>query len=69
VAKSKKDKAKENYYRSNMIQKLNCNLRDNAIDVEHEWELVTEFTKQTFDRVPTLQPVFLKTERECGEIF
>ena len=27
-----------------------------------------EFTKQDFDRLPNLRPVFIKTLRECGEI-
>ena len=30
---------------------------------------MTEFTKQTFDRLPPLKPVFLQNIKECGEIF
>jgi len=67
-AKSKKDVARQNYYLSNQVKMLRCNLRDNAMDVKQEWELVTEFTKQTFDRVPYLKPVLISTEKECGEI-
>ena len=67
-AKSKKDISRQNYYLSNQVKQLRCNLRDNAIDVKPEWELITEFTKQTFDRVPTLKPVLMGTVRECGEI-
>jgi len=43
-------------------------LRCYSIDVNEEWDLITEFTKQSFDRLPTLKPVFLRTEKECGEI-
>lgn len=66
---SKKKKAQQNYYLSNQIKQLKCNLRDNAIDVRPEWELIMEFNRQTFDRVPNLTPAFIGTERECGEIF
>lgn len=67
-AKSKKDVAKQNYYLSNQMKMLRCNLRDNSIDVKPEWNLITELTKQSFDRVPPLEPEFIQTERECGDI-
>jgi len=67
-AKSKKDKSRQNYYLSNMVKQLRCNLRDNSIDVNPELELVGEFTKQSFDRLPTLKPVSLPNVKECGEI-
>lgn len=51
-----------------MVKQLRCNLRDNSIDVKPEWELVGEFTKQSFDRLPTLKPVSLPNVKECGEI-
>ena len=44
-AKSKKDQAKQNYYKSNMVKQLRCNLRDNSIDVKPEWTLIKELTK------------------------
>lgn len=44
-------------------------MRDFAIDVKAEWEEITEFSKQTFDRVPKVQPVFLKNAMECGEVY
>jgi hypothetical protein len=67
-AKSKKDIAKQNYHLSNMIRMLRCNLRDNSIDVKPEWNLIQEFTKQTFDRVPPCVPTFVGTVKECGDI-
>lgn len=39
------------------------------MDVKQEWEEIVEFTKQTFDRLPKLQPVFERNARECGEVF
>jgi len=39
------------------------------VDVKQEWEEITEFNKQTIDRLPKLQPVFEKNIRECGEVF
>lgn len=66
---SKKKKAQQNYYQSNQTRMLRCNLRDNSIDVKPEWELIQEFTKQTFDRIGTCKPVFIGTERECGELY
>jgi hypothetical protein len=68
-AKSKKDQAKQNYYKSNMVKQLRCNLRDNSIDVKPEWVLIKELTKQTFDRLPMLRPVFLENAKECGEVY
>ena len=44
-AKSKKDQAKQNYYKSNMVKQLRCNLRDNSIDIKPEWVLMKELTK------------------------
>ena len=67
-AKSKKDQAKQNYYKSNMVKQLRCNLRDNSIDVKPEWTLIKELTKQTFDRLPMLRPVLLENVMECGEV-
>jgi len=43
-------------------------LRDNSIDVNPEWELMHEFNKQTFDRLPPLRPVLLSTVKECGDV-
>lgn len=67
-AKSKKDQAKQNYYKSNIVKQLRCNLRDNSIDVKPEWVLIKELTKQTFDRLAPLKPEFLENARECGEV-
>ena len=53
---------------SNIVKMLRCNLRDNSIDVKPEWELIQEFTKQTFERVAPVVPTFLGTEKECGDI-
>lgn len=47
---------------------MRCNLRDYSIDIKPEWALVKELTKQTFDRLPMLRPVFLENVKECGEI-
>jgi hypothetical protein len=65
---SKKKIAQQNYYLSNQVRQLKCNLRDNSIDVKPDWDLILEFNKQTFDRVANITPVFLGTVKECGEI-
>jgi translation initiation factor 3 subunit D len=51
-----------------MVKQLRCNLRDNSVDVKPEWVLIKELTKQTFDRLPMLRPVFMQNIKECGEI-
>lgn len=53
---------------TNIVKQLRCNLRDNSIDVEPQWLPINEFSKQLFDRLPTVKPVFMGNERECGEI-
>mmetsp|Transcript_13366 Transcript_13366/g.22743 ORF Transcript_13366/g.22743 Transcript_13366/m.22743 type:complete len:399 (+) Transcript_13366:616-1812(+) len=54
---------------TNVVKQLRCNLRDNSIDVRPEWMLIKEFTKQLFDRLPTVKPVNLDNLKECGELF
>jgi hypothetical protein len=36
--------------------------------VSDDWQLVKEFPKQIFDRLPALKPVLLQNARECGEV-
>jgi translation initiation factor 3 subunit D len=67
-AKSKKDTARQNYYKSNMVKQLRCNLRDNSIDVKPEWTLIKEMTKQTFTGLPMLRPVLMGSVMDCGEV-
>jgi translation initiation factor 3 subunit D len=69
-AQSKKDKSRANWVQSNYQsnRQLRCNLKDNSLDVQPKWELISEITKQTFDRVPNLRPVALPNLKECGEI-
>lgn len=66
---SKKKIAQQNYYLSNQVKMLKCNLRDNSIDIKQEWKLIIEFNKQTFDRILNLTPVFVGVEKDCGEIY
>ena len=66
---SKKKKAQQNYYLSNQIKQLKCNLRDNAIDIKPDWKLVQEFNRQTFDRIVDTPVEFINTEKECGDLY
>jgi len=66
---SRKKIAQQNYYLSNQIKQLKCNLRENAVDVKPDWELIHEFNKQIFDRIPHITPVFMGNAKECGDIF
>lgn len=43
-------------------------MKDNSLDVQPKWELIQEFTRQSFDRLPNLRPVPLPNLKECGEI-
>lgn len=43
-------------------------MRENSVDVESSWFLLQEFNRQTFDRYNNIEPEFVNTERECGEI-
>jgi len=51
-----------------MVKQLRCNLKDQSIDIGDEWQLVKEFPKQIFDRLPALKPVAMETAKECGEV-
>lgn len=67
-ANTRKDKIRQAYYQSGMVRQLKCNLKGNSIDVKPEWDPITEFSKQSFDRLPNLKPVLLDNVRECGDI-
>lgn len=67
-ANTRKDKIKQAYYQSGMIKQLKCNLKANSVDVKPEWDFITEFSKQSFDRLPQLRPEFIENAKECGEI-
>lgn len=44
-------------------------MRENSIDIKSEWNCLKDYTRQTFDRLPALKPVFLENLRECGGIY
>ena len=51
-----------------MQRQLKCNLKTNSVDVKPEWDLITEFNKQSLDRLPPQKPEFQKNVKECGDV-
>jgi hypothetical protein len=65
---SKKEKARQNFWAGNNSRMLRSNLRDFSVDVTREWKFLKEYTRQNFDRLPTLRPVPLDNAKECGDV-
>lgn len=65
---TRKDKVKQNYYQSGLQRQLKCHLKTNSVDVKPEWDLITEFNKQSLDRLPAIYPEFMSNIKECGDI-
>lgn len=52
----------------NTTKNLRSNLRDFSVDVKREWQFLKEYTRQNFDRLPTVKPVPLENAKECGDV-
>lgn len=51
-----------------MSKNLRANLRDYSVDVKSDWKFLKEYTRQSFERLPTLKPVSLENAKECGDV-
>lgn len=43
-------------------------MRELSYEVKTEWEVVSDFSKQRFDKLPNLTPVHMGTEVSAGQL-
>ena len=60
--------AKANHQNQQNNQWQRRGIKDLSYEIKSEWEVVQEFTKQRFDKLPNLTPGVTGTETSAGQI-